>query len=66
MIEFKFLGLDGDINEGQITQIYVKVGDDIKKGQDLFELEADKLSQPIVAEFDGKIGQINFAIGDIY
>ncbi|WP_338968122.1 dihydrolipoamide acetyltransferase family protein [Spiroplasma endosymbiont of Lonchoptera lutea] len=65
MIEFKFLGLDGDINEGQITQIYVKVGDDIKKGQDLFELEADKLSQPIVAEFDGKIGQINFAIGDI-
>ncbi|WP_342223749.1 biotin/lipoyl-containing protein [Spiroplasma endosymbiont of Asaphidion curtum] len=66
MIEFKFLGLDGDINEGQITQIYVKIGDDIKKGQDLFELEADKLSQAIVAEFDGKIGQINFEVGDIY
>lgn len=65
MKEFKFLGLEGDINEGQITQIYVKVGDNVKQGQDLFELEADKLSQAITADGDAVIGVINFKVGDI-
>lgn len=65
MIEFKFLGLDGNIDEGQVTQIYVKVGDEIQEGQDLFELEAEKLSQAVKAQTKGKIGQINVKVGDI-
>lgn len=65
MIEFKFLGLDGNIDEGQVTQIYVKVGDQVQEGQDLFELEAEKLSQAVKAQTNGKIGQINVKVGDI-
>lgn len=65
MIEFKFLGLEGNINEGQVTQIYVKVGDQIQEGQDLFELEAEKLSQAVKSQTNGKIGQINVKVGDI-
>lgn len=63
--DFLFLGLENDVNKGQITQIYVKNGDAIQKGQNLFELEADKLSQPIIADHDGRINQINFKVGDI-
>lgn len=65
MKEFKFLGLEGDVNEGQITKIYVKVGDKVTKGQNLFELEAGKLSQAITADSDGEIGKINFNVGDM-
>lgn len=64
MQEFKFAGMDG-IDEVTISSIHVKIGQDIKKGDNLFDIEADKASDTITAPFDGKVSKINFKSGDI-
>lgn len=64
MQEFKFAGMDG-IDEVTISSIHVKIGQDIKKGDNLFDVEADKASDTITAPFDGTVSKINFNSGDI-
>lgn len=63
MEQFKFAGMDG-IDEVTISSIHVTVGQDVKKGDNLFDIEADKASDTITSPIDGKISKINFKSGD--
>ncbi|WP_425376677.1 dihydrolipoamide acetyltransferase family protein [Spiroplasma endosymbiont of Aleiodes alternator] len=56
-MELKFKDMDG-IDEVTVTQIHVKVGDNVKKGDNVVDIEADKASDSIKAEADGKVSKI--------
>jgi len=58
MIEYKLPELGENITTGSIVSIFVKVGDAVKKDQDLLELETDKASLPIPSPTSGTIKEI--------
>ncbi|BET39407.1 dihydrolipoyllysine-residue acetyltransferase [Spiroplasma ixodetis] len=62
-MELKFKDMDG-IDEVTVTQIHVKVGDNVKKGDNVVDIEADKASDSIKAEADGKVSNILVKEGD--
>lgn len=49
---------------GSILKIKVKVGDEVKKGQAVFVLEAMKMENEISAPVNGKIVEILAGVGD--
>ncbi|MEZ0180406.1 biotin/lipoyl-containing protein ['Camptotheca acuminata' phytoplasma] len=64
MFELRFADIGEGINEGKIIQFFCKENDDVKEGQDLLEIETDKVTVPISAPATGKIKKIFFAEGD--
>lgn len=62
-MELKFKDMDG-IDEVTITQIHVKIGDSVKKGDNIVDIEADKASDSIKAETDGTVSKILVKEGD--
>lgn len=62
-MELKFKDMDG-IDEVTVTQIHVKVGDNVKKDDNVVDIEADKASDSIKAEADGKVSKILVKEGD--
>lgn len=44
---------------GTIVKIYVKPGDEVKKGQALFVMEAMKMEHTMKAPADGKVKLVN-------
>lgn len=68
---FKPSGLGGDgaggllaQMPGKITEIYVKEGQEVKKGDPLLILEAMKMENVIKANNSGKVLKINVKVGD--
>nr|WP_052456824.1 2-oxo acid dehydrogenase subunit E2 [Candidatus Ishikawaella capsulata] len=51
-------------NEMEITEIKVKIGDNVSVEQTLIIIEGDKASIEIPAPFSGKVIMINVAVGD--
>jgi biotin carboxyl carrier protein len=49
---------------GRIVKLLVKLGDRVKKGQDLIVIEAMKMESKIAAPFDGTVTKIFFPEGD--
>ena len=49
---------------GQILEIFVKVGDTVKKGDELILFKAMKMNNHIKAAVDGKVKAVNIAVGD--
>lgn len=49
---------------GRIMDVMVKVGDRVKKGQDVAVIEAMKMENSIASEFDGTVTKINVQTGD--
>ena len=49
---------------GNIVNVAVKVGDQVKKGQLLVVLEAMKMENEIVAPRDGQVASVNVSKGD--
>ena len=64
MIEFKLPEVGEGITSGTVISIAVKVGDTVKKDQDLLELETDKASLPVPSPVDGVIKEILVKSGD--
>lgn len=58
MLEFKMPEVGENVKGGTVVNIFVKVGDAIKKGQDLLELETEKASLPVPSPVDGVIKEI--------
>jgi len=52
------------VNEGTIAVWYVKVGDTVKKDQQLFDVETDKAAVEVVAPENGVVASIEVAEGD--
>jgi pyruvate dehydrogenase E2 component (dihydrolipoamide acetyltransferase) len=50
--------LSPTMTEGKLAKWHVKVGDDVKSGQVLCEIETDKATMEVEAVDEGKIGQI--------
>ncbi|MDO8899474.1 MAG: acetyl-CoA carboxylase biotin carboxyl carrier protein subunit [Bacteroidales bacterium] len=49
---------------GTITEVYIKEGESVTKGQQLAVLEAMKMLNEIVAPFDGVVKKLNVNKGD--
>lgn len=49
---------------GLVVSVHVDVGQDVKAGEPLAVVEAMKMENVLLAEHDGKIGQINVKTGD--
>jgi biotin carboxyl carrier protein len=49
---------------GNIMQVFVKAGDEVKRGEKLLIYEAMKMENSILAEKDGKISQVKVQPGD--
>ncbi len=64
MLEFTLPEVGENIESGQVVDIFVSVGDTIKKDQDLLELETDKASLPVPAPCDGVVKEILINSGD--
>lgn len=58
MFDFKLPEVGENITSGNIVDIFVAVGDTVKKDQDLFELETDKASLPVPSPVDGVVKEI--------
>lgn len=52
------------VDEVEITEISVKIGDDVKMEQPLIVVEGDKASIEIPSPYEGKIKEIKVKIGD--
>ena len=52
------------VAEGKIVKWFVKAGDTVKPGDNLFEIETDKTSMEVPATFGGTLTDINFQIGE--
>lgn len=49
---------------GSITEIIVKVGDQVAVDDEIMILEAMKMENPICAPEDGKVAEIKVAVGN--
>ncbi|MDV3167818.1 MAG: biotin/lipoyl-containing protein [Candidatus Phytoplasma stylosanthis] len=64
MVELRFSDIGEGINEGKIITFFYKEGDFVKEGENLLEVETDKVSVPISSPKTGKIKKIFFNEGD--
>src|ERR1044071_8422485 len=53
------------VAEGKITKWFKQAGDEVKPGENLFEIETDKTSMEVPSTVAGKLTAINFKVGDV-
>src|SRR5215475_12835126 len=53
------------VAEGKITQWFKSAGDDIKPGDNLFEIETDKVSMEVPSTTTGKLAEIRVGAGEV-
>ncbi|WP_339034032.1 dihydrolipoyl dehydrogenase [Spiroplasma endosymbiont of Cantharis rufa] len=58
MFKVKFADIGEGLTEGTVTEVLVKVGDQVKMGDALFNVETDKVTSDIYAPVDGKVATI--------
>ena len=63
MLEIKLPELGENIAQGTISKILVKVGDNVKKGQNILELETDKAVLEVPSSQDGSVKEILIKAG---
>lgn len=62
--EFKIPALGENISSAQIVKVLVKPGDQIKNDQIVFEIETDKATVEVPAEFPGVVKEVKIKEGD--
>lgn len=60
---FRLPDLGEGIHEGEILAVLVSVGDEVKEGDPILEVETDKASVEIPSPFDGKVLEILVEVG---
>src|SRR3954467_5972422 len=53
------------VAEGKITKWFVKAGDAVKPGDNLFEIETDKTSMEVPSTTAGVLAEIRVAVGEV-
>ncbi len=53
------------VAEGKITKWFKSAGDDVKPGDNLFEIETDKTSMEVPSTVAGKLSAINVQVGEV-
>jgi pyruvate dehydrogenase E2 component (dihydrolipoamide acetyltransferase) len=64
MFEFKIPEVGENIHSGNVVNIFVSVGDTVRKDQDLLELETEKASLPVPSPVAGEVKEILINVGD--
>lgn len=64
MLEFKLPEVGENITSGTVVDVFVSVGDTIKKDQDLLEIETDKASLPVPSPCNGVVKEILITKGE--
>ena len=64
-MELKLPEIGENISQGTVTKVLVKVGDSIKKGQNILELETDKAVVEIPSNMDGTISEVLVQAGAV-
>ena len=62
---FKLPDLGEGIHEGEVLAVMVKVGQDVKEGDIILEVETDKAAVEIPSPYTGKVDEIFVKSGDI-
>ncbi|MFZ3578424.1 dihydrolipoamide acetyltransferase family protein [Virgibacillus sp. DJP39] len=65
MVEVKFHDIGEGMNEGEIINFFVEVGDEVKVDQPLVELQTDKMVAEIPSPATGKISNLHFKTGEV-
>ncbi len=65
IVDFKLPELGENIESAQIVKVLVKPGDKITKDQILFEIETDKATIEVPADYDGIIKEVKVKDGDV-
>jgi pyruvate dehydrogenase E2 component (dihydrolipoamide acetyltransferase) len=65
MAELKLPEIGENISQGTVTKVLVKVGDAIKKGQNILELETDKAVVEIPSNIEGVVSEILVKTGAV-
>src|SRR6056297_697901 len=63
--ELKFQDPGEGIHEGEIADILVSVGDEVREGDDLLVVETDKATTELPSTHSGKIEKIHVSKGDV-
>ena len=50
---------------GRVTQLFVKAGDVVRRGEPLIIIEAMKMEHTVAAPVDGTVEAVGFAVGDL-
>lgn len=59
MFNYKFPDIGEGIREGTLTKWLVQVGDEVKEGQDVAEIETDKMTTTLPAAASGKVHELH-------
>jgi pyruvate dehydrogenase E2 component (dihydrolipoamide acetyltransferase) len=62
--EFKLPDLGEGIHEGEIVEVFVRAGDQVKEGDPLMEVETDKAVTAIPSPFTGEVAAVPVKTGD--
>jgi pyruvate dehydrogenase E2 component (dihydrolipoamide acetyltransferase) len=63
--EFKLPDLGEGIHEGEILKVIVSVGDEVKEGDPILEVDTDKAAVEIPSPYTGKVKEIRVKEGDM-
>lgn len=63
-LEFKLPELGENIESADVTKVLVKAGDKVEKDQVLLEIETDKATVEVPAEFDGTVKEVKIKEGE--
>ncbi|SET60048.1 pyruvate dehydrogenase E2 component (dihydrolipoamide acetyltransferase) [Oceanobacillus limi] len=63
MVEVKFHDIGEGMNEGEIINYFVKVGDTVTADQPLVEMQTDKMVAEIPSPVSGKVQTIHYDVG---
>lgn len=63
MYKFKFADIGEGLHEGRVGEIFKKVGDIVKEGDNLFSVETDKVTTEIPSPVSGKVLWMSFTEG---
>ncbi len=63
--EFKLPEIGENISQGTVTKVLVKIGDTIKKGQNILELETDKAVVEIPSNIEGMVSEVLVQSGKV-
>ena len=64
-VNIKMPKWDQTIKVGKITRWFKQEGDRVEKGEDLFEVETEKITDKVESPTDGRLSQILITAGKI-
>lgn len=58
MFKMKFTDVGEGLHEGTVAEVFVKEGDSVKEGDNLYSVETDKMTTEIPSPVTGKITKV--------